>query len=92
MKRVGIGDNFYALGGDSIKSIRLISKIRESGFKISVRDIMLEAYVSSIAKKLIPLTNNYDDDIPEGIVSNTPIVNRFLDLILKSTCTIIKVY
>ena len=33
VKRVGIGDNFYALGGDSIKSIRLISKIRESGFK-----------------------------------------------------------
>lgn len=79
VKRVGIGDNFYALGGDSIKSIRLVSKIRESGFKISVRDIMLEAYVSSIAKKLIPLTNNYDDDIPEGIVSNTPIVNRFLE-------------
>ena len=33
-----------------------------------------------LLKNSFLLTNNYDDDIPEGIVSNTPIVNRFFGI------------
>ena len=40
INRVGIYDNFFTLGGDSIKAIRVITRIRENGYNASVRDIM----------------------------------------------------
>ena len=37
---IGIDDSFFALGGDSIKAIRIVSKLREKGFQIDVKAIM----------------------------------------------------
>ena len=31
LERVGIDDNFFALGGDSIMSIQLVSRARQAG-------------------------------------------------------------
>lgn len=36
---IGITENFFELGGDSIRSIRLIAKMQEIGFHVSVGDI-----------------------------------------------------
>ncbi|OGT41177.1 MAG: hypothetical protein A3F13_04160 [Gammaproteobacteria bacterium RIFCSPHIGHO2_12_FULL_40_19] len=36
---IGITDNFFALGGDSIQSIRLVAKMHEIGFYVAVKDI-----------------------------------------------------
>ncbi|MGG2092648.1 amino acid adenylation domain-containing protein [Bacillus sp. S13(2024)] len=37
---IGIDANFFSLGGDSIKAIRIISKLREKGYSLKVPDIM----------------------------------------------------
>ena len=37
---VGINDNFFELGGDSIKAIRVVSRIRDRGYEITVKEIM----------------------------------------------------
>ena len=37
---IGIDDNFFALGGDSISSIQLVSRARKAGWRISARDIL----------------------------------------------------
>ncbi|EOP55752.1 amino acid adenylation domain-containing protein [Bacillus cereus VD136] len=37
---LGIDANFFSLGGDSIKAIRIISKLREKGYSLKVPDIM----------------------------------------------------
>ncbi|WP_150467988.1 non-ribosomal peptide synthetase, partial [Francisella sp. SYW-9] len=39
LERVGITDDFFRIGGDSIVSIRLVGKLRKSGFNISVADV-----------------------------------------------------
>ncbi|MCP5046185.1 MAG: non-ribosomal peptide synthetase, partial [bacterium] len=36
---VGINDNFFLTGGDSIKSIRIVSGMRDAGYKIHMKDI-----------------------------------------------------
>lgn len=48
LKEVGITENFFELGGDSIKAIRMVSKIREAGFDIEVKDIMEYREISQI--------------------------------------------
>lgn len=37
--RVGIDDDFFAIGGDSIRSIRVVTRAREQGLTISAREI-----------------------------------------------------
>ncbi|MGG3523811.1 amino acid adenylation domain-containing protein [Bacillus pseudomycoides] len=37
---IGISDNFYELGGDSIKAIQIISRLNELGMKTKVKDIL----------------------------------------------------
>jgi aryl carrier-like protein len=39
VKKVGIDDNFFRIGGDSIVSIGLVSKMRREGFSLQVKAI-----------------------------------------------------
>ena len=39
IERVGVTDDYFSIGGDSILSIRLVSRIKEAGIDLSVRDI-----------------------------------------------------
>jgi amino acid adenylation domain-containing protein/non-ribosomal peptide synthase protein (TIGR01720 family) len=48
--RVGIDDDFFALGGDSIVSIRLVSQARAAGVIFTVRNIFEHRTVASLAE------------------------------------------
>lgn len=53
---VGITDSFFELGGDSIKAIRVVSKLREYGYNLEVKDIIRERVLKNIATKMILVT------------------------------------
>jgi len=38
-ERIGVRDNFFSLGGDSILSIRIVSLLKNRGLVIDVKDI-----------------------------------------------------
>ena len=46
---IGIDDNFFALGGDSISSIQLVSRARKAGWRISARDIFQFQSIEALA-------------------------------------------
>ncbi|MGH9760645.1 MAG: condensation domain-containing protein, partial [Blastocatellia bacterium] len=50
VERVGINDNYFELGGDSIISIQIVSKARESGLQITPKDIFEHPTVSRLAQ------------------------------------------
>ncbi|QEV49491.1 hypothetical protein CP980_34660 [Streptomyces vinaceus] len=39
-ERVGAPDNWFALGGDSIRSLQVLARIRERGLDLTVADLM----------------------------------------------------
>lgn len=39
IEKIGVTDNFFSLGGDSIKSIRIVALLRKQGFNFKVRDV-----------------------------------------------------
>src|SRR5690606_23212549 len=39
LERVGLDDNFFHLGGDSIMSIQLVGRARKAGLDITARDV-----------------------------------------------------
>lgn len=60
LESIGRDDSFLRLGGDSITAIRLVSRARESGLIITVKDIFDDPRLSSIAEKMIPADGDED--------------------------------
>src|ERR1700761_8651563 len=56
LARVGIDDNFFALGGDSIVSIQLVSRARKAGLVITPRAVFQHQTVEALAAAAAPLT------------------------------------
>ncbi|HET9958013.1 MAG TPA: amino acid adenylation domain-containing protein, partial [Polyangiaceae bacterium] len=55
---IGVDDNYFELGGDSIVSIQVVSRARARGLRISPRDVFLHqtvARLAAIAGKVTPV-------------------------------------
>lgn len=86
IESIGIKDNFFDLGGDSIKAIRVVSKMREVGYEINVRNILVEGVVEKIAITVEKMKDNsiiYCQDEINGLVDLTPIQRDFFEWKLK---------
>ena len=55
LQQVGIDDNFFALGGDSIVSIQLVSLARKAGLLITPRAVFQHQTVAALAAAAQPL-------------------------------------
>ena len=76
---VGRKDNFYELGGDSIKAIRIVSKVRDYGYRLSVRDVLSKSTIQGISMYMTKLEEKkYTQTEVNGDIVNTPIINDFL--------------
>ncbi|MGC5665076.1 amino acid adenylation domain-containing protein [Micromonospora sp. WMMD723] len=75
--RVGVDDDFFARGGDSIMSIRLASAARAAGIDLSVRDVFEHrtvARLTDVVEDLLPRDVAEDSAGGVGVVPPTPIV------------------
>ncbi|WP_405365969.1 amino acid adenylation domain-containing protein [Kitasatospora sp. NBC_00039] len=74
---VGVDDDFFALGGDSIISIQLVSRARRAGLEISPRDVFTRRTVAALAAGATPATDRGTtrDPAAVGEVPLTPIVH-----------------
>ena len=50
LDRVGVHDNFFDLGGDSVRSVQLVARARGSGLRVSVRQIFAHQTVEGLAR------------------------------------------
>ncbi|MEH6413517.1 non-ribosomal peptide synthase/polyketide synthase [Pseudomonas sp. CGJS7] len=80
LPRVGIDDNFFSLGGDSIGSTQLVSRLRRAGWSISVRTVFEHQCVEALAQAMTPLsdTAKISLEAPVGELPATPIMHWFL--------------
>jgi amino acid adenylation domain-containing protein/non-ribosomal peptide synthase protein (TIGR01720 family) len=53
-ERVGIHDDYFALGGDSIKSIQMSSRLRQAGWKLEMRALFEHPSIAALAPTLQP--------------------------------------
>lgn len=76
--RVGINDNFFVLGGDSIKSIQISSRLRKYNIGIEIRNILENPQIRELSRYAKELNSDMDQDIVEGTVNLTPIQLDFM--------------
>ncbi|MFE3701365.1 amino acid adenylation domain-containing protein, partial [Nocardia tengchongensis] len=48
--RIGLDDSFFALGGDSIMSIQLVTRAKAAGLVLSVREVFEQKTVAALAR------------------------------------------
>ncbi|MGX4200130.1 amino acid adenylation domain-containing protein [Bacillus sp. JK74] len=77
--RVGMRDNFFDLGGDSIKGIRIIAKLREEGYFLTLREIMERKAIENIIDNIKVLNSgcNQQKELT-GEVKLSLIQNEFM--------------
>lgn len=73
LKDVRLTDNFFDVVSDSIKSIQVISKLRQWGYRISVKDLFVAQIISEIAQKMTKNFVEIDQNEVVGAVDLTPI-------------------
>ncbi|MEV7939327.1 amino acid adenylation domain-containing protein [Kitasatospora sp. NPDC088264] len=80
LERVGVTDNFFESGGDSILSIQLVHRIRRAGLRVVSRDLFLNPTIAQLATVVVPETAAEPDqhEPSAGDVPLTPIQAAFL--------------
>ncbi len=78
--QVGVEDNFFALGGDSIISIQVVSRARQAGVHLTPRDLFAHQTVAALAANVTRAAPVAVEQGPAvGDVPLTPIQRWFLD-------------
>ena len=78
---LGVTHDFFELGGDSIKAIRLVSQLRKLGYAASVADVMKARTARALAAGMVSSTVEVISQEPfEGEVEDTAIFAFFRDL------------
>ncbi|EQB86567.1 amino acid adenylation domain-containing protein/non-ribosomal peptide synthase protein (TIGR01720 family) [Clostridium punense] len=81
VENISMNDNYYQLGGDSIKAIQISSKLKNLGFNIKVKDILAHDFIEEIAATIeeSKAVKSIRQDKIEGIVGRTPIIEWFFN-------------
>jgi len=78
IERASVRQNFYHIGGDSIKAIQIASKLNDKGLKIKVKDILSNPVIEEMALCIEQSKGLAINQEPcEGSIRPTPIVSWF---------------
>ncbi|WP_405806434.1 amino acid adenylation domain-containing protein [Streptomyces sp. NBC_00210] len=81
LPEVSIDDNFFDLGGDSIRSIEVVARARRAGLSVTAADVFTYKSVAALAAAVgeaeaVP-TVGTDDGV--GVMAPTPVMLRMLE-------------
>ncbi|MFG2934253.1 amino acid adenylation domain-containing protein, partial [Streptomyces sp. NPDC048282] len=82
LEEAGVGDSFFALGGDSIMSMQLASRARSAGWTVSPRQIFEEKTPERLAQVAVASSGPGSarrSDTGVGEVPLTPVMREVLD-------------
>lgn len=92
---LSIHDNFYELGGDSIKGIQLVSMLKKKGYSLAVKTFMQSPTIFATADKLTKVKARSASLLTTGTMQLSPIQARYFRLgeepLLHHFCQSVKV-
>lgn len=63
VKRVGIDDNYFSLGGDSILSIQIMALAKKHGLNVTIRNLCRYPTIRGLSANLAELETSHADDV-----------------------------
>jgi non-ribosomal peptide synthase protein (TIGR01720 family) len=78
--RVGVHDNFFDLGGDSILSIQVVARARQRGLRLRSKDLFTHQTIATLAEQVAVADDTGTDTAQVvGDVPLTPVQHWFFD-------------
>jgi amino acid adenylation domain-containing protein/non-ribosomal peptide synthase protein (TIGR01720 family) len=77
--KISVKDSFYNLGGDSIKSIQIVSRLRQKGYLLKIQQVLQIPIVEELAKNMILKSYEKESQLVSGEVLLTPIQRYFFE-------------
>jgi len=77
-KPIGIREDFFVLGGDSIKSIQIVSRLRERGYGLTIRDVLQYPAIGQLVDRVGKIVRRIPQEEVRGPVGLGPIQRAFL--------------
>ncbi|MCP5052340.1 MAG: non-ribosomal peptide synthetase, partial [bacterium] len=77
VEKIGVNDNFFMLGGDSIKSIQIASRMNQAGYKIEINHLFKNPTISGLAPLTRYTETTADQSVITGMIPLTPIQEWF---------------
>ncbi|KEK20755.1 non-ribosomal peptide synthetase, partial [Bacillus gaemokensis] len=77
--QIGVLDNFFDLGGDSIKSIQVSSRLYQAGYRVDMKNLFKYSTVSSLSPHVEKITRVAEQGEVTGEAKLTPIQRWFFD-------------
>ncbi len=85
LERVGIHDNFFGLGGDSILSLQVVGRTQLAGIRLTTKDIFLRQTIGALAPTVTELEGSAaEQGVVTGEVPLTPVQRWFLETFADS--------
>jgi non-ribosomal peptide synthase protein (TIGR01720 family) len=75
LKQVGLDQNFFEMGGDSIVAIQIISRVNALGIELTPQDIFAHQTIAELAK-VVKRTQAKDNSVQTGYIPLTPFQYR----------------
>ena len=75
IEKVGIEDNFFSLGGDSIKAIQVLSRLNNYGLKLEMRELFKHPVIKGLSGYVTTKSREIDQVLVEGEAGLTPVQN-----------------
>jgi len=81
---IGIHDNYFQLGGDSITSIQIVSQVQALGYSLKASQVFDHQTIATLAEVVVPTPNAAVQGLVVGTVPVTPIQQWFFSLDLPT--------
>jgi len=71
VEQVSLHDNFFTLGGDSILSIHLVSRLKQVGIHITPKVLFQRPTIAELASFITTTENAYESEAEQGMVTGS---------------------
>ena len=92
LDRVGVTDNFFRIGGDSILSIQVSTRIRQAGFNCQVKDIFTYKTVARLSEHLrtskSPVSIQSEQGVLTGELGLLPVQQWFIERVERGELSV----
>ncbi|MBL6449163.1 amino acid adenylation domain-containing protein [Fulvivirga sp. 29W222] len=82
-EEIGIYDNFFAIGGDSIKALQIVARAYEQGYKIDMKSIYSNPTVAELAATAQQAVQETEQGVVSGDLPLTPIQADFFQTVTQ---------
>lgn len=75
-KNIGIEDDYFSLGGDSIRAIQILSRLYREGLKLDIKDLFKHPTIAELSLYVVQTVKKEEETV-SGEIPLTPIQQHF---------------